>query len=491
MASPDLTAILETLEAAAALRDNRRADFFEPYPKQLDFFALGLTKRERLLMAGNQLGKSEAGAIETSFHLTGQYPDWWNGRVWKKPVRAWAAGETSLVVRDVQQKKLCGEPGVVSAFGTGMIPKACFIDKPSLARGITDAYDTIQVEHSQPVVKKGTYIKTPEADGVSILRFKSYEQGRQKFQGETLDFIWFDEEPDQEIYSEGLTRTNATKGMAFLTFTPLKGMSEVVRRFRGEDSPDRGTVVMTIDDVTHITEEDKKKIVAGYLAHEREARARGVPMLGSGRIFPYSEESISEPAIRDIPPHWVKLWGIDFGIGHPFAAVLILWDKDNDVIHVHHCIRISDQLPDRHANAIKGIGAAVPVAWPQDGTHREKGSGEPLSALYKKERLHMLPDPATWPDGSVSTEAGVLEMQERMTTGRLKVASQLSDWFEEYREYHRKDGMIVKVHDDLMSATRIALMMRRYARTTALGTTVRQKPRNNVAEGVDFDIFAQ
>jgi phage terminase large subunit-like protein len=127
------------------------------------------------------------------------------------------AGETSLLARDVQQKKLCGEPGVESAFGTGLIPKEAFADKPSLARGVTDAYDTIQVKH--------------KSGGISVGRFKSYEQGRAKFQGETLDFVWFDEEPPLDIYTEGLTRTNASGGIVFVTFTPLLGMSKVVKRF--------------------------------------------------------------------------------------------------------------------------------------------------------------------------------------------------------------------------------------------------------------------
>ena len=64
--------------------------------------------------------------------------------------------------------------------------------------------------------------------------FKSYDQGREKWQGETLDFVWFDEEPPQDVYIEGLTRTNATRGMTYLTFTPLKGISDVVHSFIGE-----------------------------------------------------------------------------------------------------------------------------------------------------------------------------------------------------------------------------------------------------------------
>lgn len=474
----DLKAILEGLEAAAALKKyGGQWRFFEPYGKQREFFALGAVKRERLLMAGNQNGKTHAGAFEATCHLTGEYPKWWTGRRWDRPTRGWIAGETSLVVRDVQQKKLCGEPGVEEAFGTGMIPKDRFVDKPSLARGVTDAYDTIQVRH--------------KSGGVSIARFKSYEQGRQKFQGETLDWGWADEEPPEDVYSEFLTRTTATGGMLFMTFTPLKGMSSVVMRFLDdkEETAERGVVTMTIDDALHIPADERAKIIASWMPHEREARARGVPMLGSGRIFTAAEAAIAEPAVEHVPPHWAKIWGVDFGIGHPFAAVLLLWDKDADVLHVHHCLRMADALPIQHAAAMKPVGAAVPVAWPHDGSQREKTSGDTLAAAYKRADLLMLPTHATWPDGGISTEAGILEMDERMKTGRFKVAAHLSEWFEEYRLYHRKDGQIVKIKDDLMSATRVGVMMKRYARPVLLGAKREPRLANQIAAGVDFPLF--
>src|SRR5581483_11386163 len=188
---PDLRELEETLAGLEALdyRKTYQQFFdFQPYAKQKEFLLAGASFSERLLIAGNQNGKTHIGAFEVACHMTGLYPDWWEGRRFDKPTRGWIAGETSLVVRDVQQKKLCGEPGVDVAFGSGMIPKDLFTDKPSLARGITDAYDTIQVKHV--------------SGGVSVARFKSYEQGRTKFQGETLDWLWFDEEPSEEVYME-------------------------------------------------------------------------------------------------------------------------------------------------------------------------------------------------------------------------------------------------------------------------------------------------
>jgi phage terminase large subunit-like protein len=149
----------------------------------------------------------------------------------------------------------------------------------SHARGIADLLDVIKVRH--------------ESGGTSIIALKSYLSGREKFQGETLDFVWFDEEPPIDIYTEGLTRTNVGNGPVWMTFTPLLGVSEVVRRFLHERSPDRHVTSMTIDDAGHFSDDEKKRIIASYPAHEMEARVKGIPVLGSGRIFPIAEERIA------------------------------------------------------------------------------------------------------------------------------------------------------------------------------------------------------
>jgi hypothetical protein len=124
---------------------------------------------------------------------------------------------------------------------------------------------------------------------------------------------------------------------------------------------------------------------------------------------------------------------------------------------------------------MKAVAAAVPVAWPHDGTQRDKGSGEALAAIYKAEGLAMLSQHATHASGGYSTEGGILEMLARMRDGRFKVASHLSDWWDEFRGYHRKDGLIVKLNDDLMSATRIAVMARRHARDMPIGSRVMRR----------------
>jgi len=480
-----LAELNRALEEISEMKKYRMIDFFHPYAKQLDFMEMGAKLRERLLMAGNQTGKSEIGAYEVACHLTGLYPHGWTGRRWDRPVKGWAAGITSISTRDIVQKKLCGEAGIKELFGTGMIPRELILDV-SLARGVTDAYDTISVRHV--------------SGGVSILKFKSYEQGRAKWQGDTLDFIWFDEEPPADLYSEGLTRITATMGMVFVTFTPLLGMSEVVMRYLQEKSPDRGVVSMTISDALHIPADERSKIIAGYPAHEREARAKGIPMLGSGRIFAVSEELIRENTLQYVPPHWPRLWALDFGIDHPFAAVLGAWDRDADIIHVLHALKMKDAKMREHVDAImvydgnkrdsmgKFAGGKIPVAWPQDGHQRDRGDLTPYSKLYREQGLKMLPTHAKFSDGSNSTEAGIAEMNERFTSGRLKVAAHLEEWFSEFRLYHRKDGLIVKLNDDLMSATRILVTAKRFAQVVSYDDR-EGKPKVAIAKDVDFDVF--
>lgn len=201
-------------------RENRLTDY-RPYARQMEFHAAGGRHRERLLMAGNQLGKTYCGASEVAMHLTGMYPGWWPGRRWDRPTRWWAGSKTGEVTRDGAQRYLVGEPKDETQWGTGMVPRAQLIDW-GRRQGIADALDNLTVRHV--------------TGGISTLGFKSYDQGRQKWQGETLDGVWLDEEPPMDIYMEALTRTNATGGIVMITFTPLLGMSSVVSMFLDDDS---------------------------------------------------------------------------------------------------------------------------------------------------------------------------------------------------------------------------------------------------------------
>jgi phage terminase large subunit-like protein len=456
-ALPKAELLVKVLHELKRRRDGNKLARYRPYTKQREFHELGLTKRERLLRAGNQNGKTFCCAAEVAYHLTGRYPADWKGRRWARPVVVWASSETAESTRDNPQRALIG---LVGEHGTGAIPAdALGIDMGlyGLASGTADLYDYVKVKHV--------------SGGWSTLRFKYYAQGRRKWQGPPVDFVWFDEEPPEEVYDEGLARTIATGGCAALTFTPLQGMSSVVKRFLLEKSDDRADVNMTIEDAEHIPATERERIIASFPAHEREARARGIPVLGSGRIFPIAESEITvEPF--SIPDLWPRICGLDFGWDHPSASVWLAWDRDNDTVYAYDALRVRETTPKKQAPSIIARGPWIPVAWPHDGLQHEKGSGIQLAEQYRAAGVNMLYEHAQLPESGAedeqkvsrtSVEAGVLMMLTAMQEGRFKVFSTLNDWFEEFRLYHRKDGKIVKLDDDLMSATRYGYVMLRHA----------------------------
>lgn len=221
---------------------------------------------------------------------------------------------------------------------------------------------------------------------------------------------------------------------------------------------------MTIDDAEHYSPEKRAEIIASYPSHERKARSQGIPVLGSGRVFPLDEDTLKVKAF-EIPHYWPQIGGLDFGWDHPTAATKLAWDRDADIIYVTHSYGARETTPIMHAAALKPWGAWLPWAWPHDGLQHDKGSGEALAGQYRDQGLAMLGDKATFEDGGNGVEAGIAEMLDRMLSGRWKVFEHLEDWFAEFRLYHRKDGQIVKLNDDRISSSRYALMMKRYADT--------------------------
>lgn len=413
---------------------------------------------------------THSAAFEMAFHLTGRYPSWWTGKRFDRPITAWAGGVTSISVRDILQNKLFGDDW--NTLDHGILLPDDVAEPPTMAKGITGLIDTIRIKHV--------------TGGISSLQFKSYEQGRTKWQGVGRDVIWLDEEPDLGIYAEALARTNATKGILFATFTPLFGMSQVVMQYWDQGpydpadpngtavdpkkyNPDRALILMGIRDVDHYTEEERTRIINSYPAFEREARANGIPSLGSGRVFKVSQEEITVPFVPAIPDHWPRIAGIDIGWDHPTAVGWLAWDRDTDIVYLYDCYKASEITIAEHASRICKRGDWIPVAWPHDALQADKQSGDKIADLYRQEGVNMLFERATMEleDGTntSSVEASLMMMEQRMKDGRFKVAAHLSEFFDEFNLYHRKDGKLVKEKDDLISAVRYAMMMLRFAET--------------------------
>jgi phage terminase large subunit-like protein len=170
-------------------------------------------------MAGNQLGKTLAGGFEAAMHMTGRYPDWWQGKRFDRPVVGWVCGRS--------RAKTCAT--ACSAFCSAAGPDRLRRDPEDEHRRSGRGARRRRTLRHHPW-------SSMSAAACRCATTKSYKAGREAFQGETLDFVSFDEEPPADIYTEGLTRTNIGGGPVWLTFTPLLGMSEVVRRFLLEPS---------------------------------------------------------------------------------------------------------------------------------------------------------------------------------------------------------------------------------------------------------------
>lgn len=446
----NLAALLQGLNQNALLK-------YRPHAKQAEFHRLGIDHRERALLAGNRLGKTTCATNEGTYHALGDYPDWWEGKRFHHPTTGWVANATFEVSRDVNQAKFLGDGGPDS-FGTGSIPKSRIVKWTTLRSSVADCVDTLYVRHS--------------SGGVSTIKFKAYVQGIQSFTGAAVDWMHMDEIVPDAIYSEALRRLQDTRGVMMLTVTPTSGLYGAVKHFYpAPDANSRALVLLSIEESGLFTPEEIAEEESRIPPHERDCRLRGVPAMGTGLIFPVPDSDIVCDAFEGgIPTGWPQIVGLDFGYNHPTAATRLAYDRDNDTVYVTAEYRKREETPVIHAAAIRAWGDWLPVAWPHDGVHHDKGSGISLKQTYTKLGLKMLHEYATFHDGGYGVETGLLDMYDRMRTGRWKVMRHCQQWLAEKAQYHRKMNQetgrvqIWKVDDDLISASRYGLMMLRFAR---------------------------
>ncbi len=272
------------------------------------------------------------------------------------------------------------------------------------------------------------------------------------------------------------------KSLIMLTLTPEEGMTQVVAQLLNNIQKGQAVVTATWDDAPHMTPEVRANKLASIPEHERDMRSKGTPLAGAGVIFNIPDEKLLVDPF-EIPKHWPRGIGIDFGWDHPFGGAELAWDRDADIIYVIADYRESKVLPAIHASVINKWGEWIPVFWPHDGLNTEKGTGEALIDQYRLAHVNVWHQKATNPpapgdeegEGGNSVEAPLLEMIERMHTGRWKVFKTCRIWIEEKRMYHRDLNMkIVKYADDVISASRYSYMMRRHWITPYL--TVKARP---------------
>ena len=460
----DLEKALEIVREISARKRYNKVDFYDPYPYQLNFHETGSEANQRLLMAANRIGKSYCGAAEMAYHVTGLYPKWWNGRRFEQPIVAWAGGVSNETTRDIVQFELLGSPDDPEAFGSGAIPRSCII-KAERKPGVPNAKSMALIKHV--------------SGGNSSLFFKAYEMGVDKWQGRSVDCVWLDEEPSRELYSQAVTRTLDRRGMVYMTFTPENGMTETVASFMNRLQSGQSLTNATWDDASekimsmkgergHLSEAVMDQILSSYSPHEREMRRYGRPSIGSGLVFPLSEDKILVDPIH-IEDHWPRIAAIDFGWDHPTAVVWCAIDRDTDTFYIYDCYSASKASPAVHAEIIRSRPHFVPIAYPHDGNRRDSMGNPGLADQYRNLGCNFLlehfSNPAALGEkkGSNSVEEGLMAMLQSMENDKFKVFSPLSDWLEEFRMYHRKQNKVVPIRDDLMSASRYAFQSQRFA----------------------------
>lgn len=448
--------ILELLERRADYVKYNKLEEFTPYEFQRKFYAASKKYNYRFLCAANRVGKSFSEAAEVAWHLTGKYPEWWEGRVFEKPILLWCVGITGDSTRKVLQKELFGTSmGKDNVeIGTGSIPRE-EIDFDNFEKD-GNIIKIVKIKHYNP---EGIF------DGYSTVEFRSTQQGEHVLMGATVDYIWMDEEDpfkSMELYSQCVTRTSTTNGIVTITATPENGLTSLVDLFLKNEKGELYFQNATWDDALHLDEATKAKLLAAIPEFQHEMRSRGIPMMGEGLIYDVAESAIAVDPF-EIPSHWRRVCAVDIGISHDTAAVWTAYDAATDTIYVYDCYSGNADVPAVHSMAINARGKWIPVVLPHDADNTERGSGRSVAEYYKEAGVNVLFETFYNPiggDGKKNNfvEPGIINILQRMKTGRLKVFKTCGKFFEEMRRYHRKDGRIVKKFDDTMDAARYSIL---------------------------------
>lgn len=312
------------------------------HKKQLAFHKC--KKRNRWVFGGNRSGKTECGAVECLWMLRGIHPYRKN----RKDVFGWAVSLSQQVQRDVAQAKILS-----------YLPKSWIADitmlsgrKDSPAGGVIDQIKIKNV-----------------FGGISTLGFKSCDQGREKFQGSSLDFVWFDEEPPRDVYEECLMRVMDRRGDIFGTMTPLKGRTFIYNEIylNQKNNKEIWHEFMTWEDNPFLSKKEAALLESALDATSLDARKYGKFTEGAGLVYPEFDESVHVIEPFKIPAEWQETISIDPGLHNPLSAhwYCVDWDGNIYVVAEHFA---SGQDIDFHAAAIKDISAKI--GWKTDARGR-------------------------------------------------------------------------------------------------------------------------
>ena len=297
-------------------------------------------KKNRWVFGGNRSGKTECGAVETVWLARGIHPYRKN----KKDISCWVVSLTSQVQRDVAQEKILSYinpywiKDVVMTSGS----------KDNLKAGVIDTL----------------YIKNVFG-GVSKIGFKSCDQGREKFQGTSLDFVWFDEEPPYDIYLEAKMRVIDRCGEIFGTMTPLKGLTWVYDVIYQNCNNDNNvwSIHMQWDDNPYLSKDEINSLSRSMSEDELNARKYGRFSSFGGMVYNNFDENINVIDPFDVPTDWYDNISIDPGLHNPLSAHWYACDYDGNVYVIAEWYKANVDI-ETHAKAIHDISNKL--SWPKN-----------------------------------------------------------------------------------------------------------------------------
>jgi phage terminase large subunit-like protein len=400
--------------------------------------------------------------FHTACDLTGKYPAQWKGYKFKHAPNILASGVDNQQLKDVVQVELFGK---VIDDGRG---------KKRFAGGWVHRDEIGRVVWSKVTTDLAVSVEVHSSYGRSQCRLRAYTQsktgqGSLSFAGTSLDKIWVDECPPDDLVGQLVTRTmtgNMGKGGHIsYTMTPELGATKLVTNFM-EYREDSQQLIGPVSwaECPHLTPELQRTILQGIPEHEQEMRSKGVPYFGSGLVYAIPEARIMCTAytengkpITEIP-YLKYIRAMDIGINHPTAIVWLAYDPEIDRIYVLRTYSEADSAAAVHAAAANSYLDFAPLVFPHDIDNREKGSGKTVRQYYAEAGLKNTLDFQN-PDGSKNVEPGIMEIYDRMRSDRFKVVNDCTGFFREMRLYHRDDGKLVKLNDDIMDAVRYGSMM--------------------------------
>lgn len=287
------------------------------------------TKRNRWVFGGNRSGKSQCGAVEAVWLARGIHPFRKN----KDNVEGWVVSLSQQVQRDVAQQK------ILYYLNPDWIQDVVMLSgkKSSLGGGVIDY-----------IIIKNVF------GGLSKIGFKTCDQGREKFQGTSLDFVWFDEEPPRDIYIECKMRVMDRCGDIFGTMTPLKGLTWVYDEIylNSNNDPDIFIVEMEWADNPFLDSNEIEQMTRTLSESELESRRYGKFGAEGGLVYKEFDPNVHVIQPFDVPKEWYDKISIDPGLHNPTSCHWYAVDFDGNVYVIAEHYE-SGKNVEYHANMIK------------------------------------------------------------------------------------------------------------------------------------------